>query len=105
MNDQTVPEITAQDLHALRGSEESFAILDVREPDEIATWAFDDSINIPMNTIPDNLGQVPNDRTLVVVCRIGARSMQVAMWLRQNGYAEVVNLQGGINAWISNGGA
>ncbi len=76
----------------------------MREPQEVATWAFDDSINIPMETVPQNLDRLPGDGTLVVVCQLGMRSQQVADWLRQNGFTGAVNLQGGIDAWLSGGG-
>ncbi len=35
----------------------------------------------------------------MVICHHGARSMRVAMWLAQQGFRDVINLRGGIDAW------
>jgi len=97
---QSVPlEIDVHTLDEMRRSGLPVTILDVREPGEIAICRFQDSINIPMNTIPERLDKVPSGGTLVVVCHLGMRSQQVAVWLRQQGYDNAVNLRGGIDAW------
>jgi rhodanese-related sulfurtransferase len=74
-------------------------VLDVREPAEIASHAFDGALEIPMNEIPQNVDEIPTDKTVVVLCHIGGRSMQVTGWLRQQGFENVTNLRGGIDAW------
>ena len=99
MNDKIPPEIDVHTLDEMRRSGTPLAILDVREPGELAICSFEDSVNIPMNMIPDNLHEVPGDSPLVVVCHSGVRSQQVTMWLRQMGYENAANLQGGIDAW------
>jgi rhodanese-related sulfurtransferase len=52
-----------------------------------------------MNTIPENIDKLPKEEPLVVMCHLGGRSAQVAEWLSQNGYANALNLEGGIAAW------
>ena len=98
--DDTAPlEITVDDLKQLRHSGEAVTILDIREPEEIAICAFEDSTNIPMNDIPDNLHAMPEQGKVVVICHLGMRSAQVVGWLRQNGVKNSVSLSGGIDAW------
>lgn len=92
-------EITVQDLDEMRRSAAAHIILDVREPSEIAICAFVDSTNIPMHEIPANLDRLPGEGALVVICHSGMRSRQVTAWLRQNGFANAVNLSGGIDGW------
>lgn len=98
--DPTAPlEITVHDLEQLRHSDEMVTILDIREPEEIAICAFEDSTNIPMNDIPGNLHALPDEGRVVVICHLGMRSAQVVGWLRQNGAENTVSLAGGIDAW------
>ena len=74
-------------------------LLDVREPHEIAVAAVADTVNIPMAQIPGRLDELDRDKTIVVMCHGGIRSMQVAGFLAHQGFTSVVNLDGGIDAW------
>jgi rhodanese-related sulfurtransferase len=49
------------------------------------------------------LAEIPADQAVVVTCRMGGRSAQVTAYLRAQGYDEVVNLVGGMQAWQSAG--
>ena len=74
-------------------------LLDVRENWEFETCHIDGSVQIPMNTIPARIDDLDEDAAIVCICHHGARSMQVANFLEQNGFAEVINLTGGVHAW------
>ncbi|MBT8144772.1 MAG: sulfurtransferase [Gammaproteobacteria bacterium] len=77
-------------------------LLDVREPWELETAAVDGTLDIPMGEVVDNLDRIraaAADKQLVVMCRSGARSQQVANFLNENGLSGVLNLDGGILAW------
>jgi rhodanese-related sulfurtransferase len=76
-------------------------VLDVREVWETAICAFDDDLKIPMNQIPGRLAELPREGTLVIICHHGQRSLQVATWLRGQGFAGATSLSGGIDAWAS----
>ncbi len=52
-----------------------------------------------MSEIPQHLGELPADRPIVVMCHHGGRSAAVTDFLNANGYANAVNLGGGIDAW------
>jgi len=99
MTDNTPMEISVQELDGMRKSGAAHVILDVRTPQELAICAFEDSTNIPMHEIPASLDRLPDDGALVVICHSGMRSYQVTQWLRQNGFDNAVNLQGGIDSW------
>ncbi len=79
--------------------DQALAVLDVREPWEVEICRLPDSINIPLALLPGQLGTLPRDGTLVVLCHHGMRSEQAVHWLRANGVANAVNLTGGIDAW------
>mgnify|MGYP003982157185 CR=1 FL=1 len=74
-------------------------LLDVREPNEVAVCAISDSLCIPMQQVPQHLGELPREHPLVIMCHHGARSDQVAQFLRANGFPTAHNLAGGIDAW------
>ena len=74
-------------------------LLDVREPHELSIAAIEGTVNIPMAQVPARLGELDADGTIVVMCHSGIRSMQVAGYLAQRGFREVINLDGGIDAW------
>ena len=78
-------------------------LLDVREPWEVQTASVEpgdfDLVAIPMNEIPARLAELPQDRPIACLCHHGARSLRVAMFLAQQGYGDVANVAGGIDAW------
>ncbi|MEY2633313.1 MAG: hypothetical protein RIR00_1967 [Pseudomonadota bacterium] len=74
-------------------------LLDVREPSEYEICHIPEARLIPMRTIPLRLTELPREAEIVAICHHGGRSMQVAMFLEQQGYGAVYNLVGGVNAW------
>jgi rhodanese-related sulfurtransferase len=92
-----IPEVAAGDVG------DDVYLLDVRDPDE---WAFGhapQAHHVPMMQIPARVDEVPADRDVVVVCRVGARSAQVVAYLRAQGFERVANLDGGMIAWEAAG--
>lgn len=90
--------IDPQTVAAIKDRDDVF-VIDVREP-----WEYEEAhipgINlIPMNTIPNRLSEIPVDKTVVLTCRSGNRSGQVFQYLKQQGYSNIHNMQGGIVAW------
>ena len=80
------------------------AIVDVREEHEYDTNHVPDMLLIPMSEFQDRLDELPADRPLVIFCRSGRRSADVADYLNELGtYGEVANLEGGILAWVAQG--
>jgi adenylyltransferase/sulfurtransferase len=52
-----------------------------------------------MGMIPERLAEIPQDRLVLIHCHHGGRSLRVTQFLRAKGYAQVSNVQGGIDAW------
>ncbi len=88
--------------HAAQGP---VVVLDVREPWEVQTASVRpegfELLTIPMSTVPASLQDLPRDRPIACLCHHGARRMQVAAFLAQQGFATLANIAGGINAWSS----
>ena len=82
-------------------------VLDVREPWEVQTASVKPDgftlLHIPMRDIPARIAELQqspgSQHAIACLCHHGMRSLQVANFLQQSGFTEVVNLQGGIDAW------
>lgn len=88
----TVPELTGE-----------VYLLDVREPAEWAAGHAPGAQHLPMHELPGRLAEVPTDREVVVVCRVGNRSGQVVQFLVEQGWQNVRNLAGGMLDWVAAG--
>ena len=97
-----VPELTPLEVDRRwpEGQRESAVVLlDVREPEELEQAALTGACHIPMRQVPERLDELPKDRPIVVFCHAGGRSRRVAQFLAANGFEQVFNLDGGIDAW------
>ncbi len=100
-NPSAQADCTVAELSERRNRGETVAVLDVRTAEEWAIAHVDGTIDIPMQEIATRVDELEEyrDRELVVMCHHGGRSARVAGWLRQQGFTQVRNLLGGINAW------
>jgi rhodanese-related sulfurtransferase len=97
MSDE-IPSITVGDVDELTDP----FLLDVREADEYdaghapyVTW-------IPLGSLPESVGSLPADRTILCICRVGNRSANATAFLADRGL-DAVNLEGGMKAWAAFG--
>jgi rhodanese-related sulfurtransferase len=76
-------------------------LLDCRTPDEYATAKIAGALLVPMQELPERIGELEAWRTklIIVHCHHGVRSLRVTHWLRERGFAAVSSIQGGIDAW------
>ena len=94
------PEISVEAYSRMKGTGNAPVLLDVREPWEIATASLPGSVNIPMGDIPSRAhAELDPDAPIIVMCHHGARSLSVAMWLRNQGFDQAQSLAGGIEHW------
>ncbi len=95
-----VPELTPTEFcERWRERESSVVLLDVREHAELQIAAVTGARHIPMGEIPGRLAELDRETPLVVMCHSGGRSRRVAEYLQSNGFENVFNLRGGIDAW------
>lgn len=95
-----VSHVDEQELQQLleEGKDDTFFI-DVREPHEYAAGHIPGVPLVPMNTIPDQLQELDKDAEYVVICRSGGRSLNVAKYMLNQGFANVHNFDGGMLKW------
>lgn len=102
-----VPGIDVQQLAAKRANGDEFILLDVREPIELRYANLGDGVvHLPLSRLAqEQLDALPADvradktAEIIVMCHHGNRSAQVTAWLRHQGWNNVYNLDGGIEAY------
>lgn len=106
MNPFGVPEISVVDIARRLAAGEQFLLLDVREPYELPYASLGDAATlVPMSELATlHLAALPEaaldkEAEIIVMCHHGSRSAQVAAWLRAQGWSNVWNLTGGIDAY------
>ena len=78
---------------------EAFDLIDVREPFEFEIARIDGAQLIPLGEILERADELRREETCIVHCHSGRRSAQAVRLLKQHGFANVYNLEGGIEAW------
>jgi len=94
-----VPEISVEELKAMRDRGDRLVLVDVREAHEWPISDLTDTVKIPLGTLPHSLDKLSKDDDIVVYCRTGGRSAQAVQFLQRSGYPKARNLAGGINRW------
>ncbi len=94
------PEISVDTLAQRLKNPNPPLLLDVREPWEAQTASIPGSTLMPMGDVPSRAHQeLDPDQPIIVLCHHGARSLNVTMWLRQQGFEHAQSLAGGIDHW------
>ena len=102
---QVVPEQGPADLKHRLDAGEPVVVVDVRDPDEYRDGHIEDAANISRGFLEFRIGTVAPEPTtpLVLYCQTGLRSMLAARQLKELGYENVINLQGGFQKWAQSG--
>ncbi len=92
-------EITASDAAGLL-NEKLARLVDVREPWEFAKTSIEGSLLMPMGEVASRANaELDPDERLLVLCHHGVRSMNVTVWMRNQGFDQAQSVRGGIDAW------
>ncbi len=86
-------------------SDQGALLLDVREPDEYAAVHAVNAKLIPLGEVGSRLKEIESykDKPVAVICRSGRRSAQAVSFLKESGFTQVVNVDGGTTAWVQAG--
>lgn len=98
-----VTRLNAEQFEAKLKSLQNVILIDVRTPEEFAEGHIPGAqlINIYDRDFEQKLATLPKNKTVMVYCRSGNRSMQAVPALQKAGFKEIFELYGGINAWYS----
>ncbi|MCM2282666.1 MAG: rhodanese-like domain-containing protein [Bdellovibrionaceae bacterium] len=105
-NTQTNPDIPyVQDVspEELLVKKDQVVLVDVRQPDEFTgeLGHIPGSKLIVLNSLPEFVDELPQNATIVFICRSGARSARATAFVRSQGFEHAYNLQGGMMRWNS----
>ncbi len=95
----TAGEITAKELDERFKRNDSFVLLDVREPHEFQIARIPGSKLIPLGELQKRVNELSPEADIVAHCKSGVRSAKAVAFLKQSGFQNVTNLKGGILAW------
>lgn len=93
-------ETTSVDLKKRLDAGDDVFILDVREPNEYQICRIPGSVLIPLGELPRRYAELPTDKDIVALCKMGGRSAKATEFLQSVGVRRVKNLKGGILDWI-----
>jgi len=99
-------EVTPREVEALlaaagKTSEPSFVLIDCRMPQEYAIASIEGAELVPLHEAGERLEELKRhaDKKVVIHCHHGMRSLQMAAFLRHQGFKDVTSMAGGIDAW------
>jgi molybdopterin/thiamine biosynthesis adenylyltransferase/rhodanese-related sulfurtransferase len=98
-SEDAIPTISAHEVKRKMDAHESFELIDVREAFEYEIARIDGAKLIPLGEIAERVNELQRERPIVVHCHSGRRSAEAVRLLQQRGFANVYNLEGGIDAW------
>ena len=91
--------ISPKELKARLDKGDKLVLMDVREDWEYSLAKLEGSILIPLGTLPQSQAQLNRDSEIIAICHHGMRSADATNFLLQQGFQNVKNLVGGIDAW------
>lgn len=96
-------EVGCRTVKSRLDGKDPFLLLDCREADEYALVKIAGATLIPMSEIQSRVGELEPHRNgdIIVHCHHGGRSLRVAAWLRQQGFAKAQSMAGGIDQWAA----
>ncbi len=96
-----VNEISPQQCKAILSENSSVLFLDCREAHEYAYCRIEGSMLVPLSQFAGMAeSQFPNKETACIIyCHHGVRSLNATFYLREQGYANVFSMHGGIELW------
>jgi rhodanese-related sulfurtransferase len=77
-------------------------VIDVREAWEFESGHVPGARHVPLNSVPEQLNNLPKDQQIWIICQSGGRSMTAANYLEAQGF-DVVSVAGGTGCWIGSG--
>lgn len=98
-----IPQITVNQLAERMAQTQPVQLIDVREPEELAIAQIQGFVNLPLSQFAAWSTQIqtqfdPTIETLVL-CHHGVRSAQMCQWLQGEGFTQLRNIAGGIDAY------
>jgi rhodanese-related sulfurtransferase len=95
----SIDHLSPRDVAARLASDRPPVIIDVRERWEYDIAHLEPSTLIPLSTLPAQVHTLDPAQCYAILCHHGMRSERAATWLAQQGFTQLINIAGGIDAW------
>ncbi|MDJ0577160.1 MAG: rhodanese-like domain-containing protein [Xenococcaceae cyanobacterium MO_234.B1] len=99
----SIPEISVEELAQMLNERQTLQLIDVREPEEVEIAFIEGFEVLPLSQFQQWVGTIGvrfnSEVETVVLCHHGMRSAQMCQWLSNQGFTNVKNVAGGINAY------
>ncbi len=92
--------VTPLEAKALIEKRKDLLLVDVRSPEEFQGGSLPGATLIPFWDFAKNRFDLPKDKPILLICAVGGRSLACGQLLASQGYREVYNLKGGLDAWV-----
>ena len=92
-------QITAKEVSERITRGEKMLLVDVREPWEYDLCRISGAKLIPLGTLPSSMNALLDADNVICYCNHGMRSLDAAVWLRQQGVENAKSMAGGIDRW------
>ena len=94
-----VKQVSALELKGMLSEEDNFILLDVREPEEFEICQIEGALLVPLSEFEDHIDDFDPQREYVVHCKSGQRSLKAIEKMKERGFENCLNLEGGIIGW------
>lgn len=93
-----VEDVHPEEVKKLKGQ---VALIDVRRPDEFTgeLGHIPGAQLLVLDELPQHIEDLPKNKTIVFICRSGARSGRATAFAKENGFESVYNMKGGMLLW------
>ncbi|PYI91830.1 MAG: molybdenum cofactor biosynthesis protein MoeB [Verrucomicrobia bacterium] len=98
-SDTKIAALSPIELNDRLKKNEKIALIDVREPFEFEIARLPNARLLPLGKIATDFNEIPREGTAVVICKSGIRSARAIEFLRGHGFDNLLNLEGGMDAW------
>ncbi|PPD22096.1 MAG: rhodanese [Methylomonas sp.] len=92
-------QLSTQELRQRLENPGQLLLLDVREAHEYAYARIEGSVHVPLRQLVERLDEFNPQQAIAVLCHHGVRSQQACVFMAQQGYDDLYNVRGGIDAW------
>lgn len=107
MSESSYSTISVDELYKLSENDKRFLLLDVREDEEFHEYHSTLSRLLPLSRLMEGRGldelRAPKDEPIYIICRSGRRSATACDILHAQGYQKLINVAGGMEAWVQAG--
>ncbi len=91
--------VTPLEAKTLIETRKDLVLVDVRSPEEFQGGSLPGATLIPFWDFAKGRYDLPKDKPILLICAVGGRSLACGQLLASQGYREVYNLKGGLDAW------